>query len=138
MFKALLWKQKMELKNVYLGGRKRKNANVAKKQRGVGYIILFAVIYLMMLVSFFAISAGGGSGILSLGLDWVYFLIMKVIAFLAGVVGSVLTTYTMLFKATDNEFLLAMPIPDQIRSRCSPARRIWSLRTLRKSSGSVW
>lgn len=111
MFKALLWKQKMELKHVYLGGRKRKTASVAGKKRGTGFIILFAFLYLTMLGSFFAISAGVGSGILPLGLDWVYFLIMNVITFLAGIVGSVLTTYTMLFKATDNEFLLAMPIP---------------------------
>ncbi|MBR3644641.1 MAG: hypothetical protein IKN57_14195, partial [Parasporobacterium sp.] len=110
MFKALLWKQKMELKNVYLGGRKRKNANVSQK-RGTGFIVLFAFIYFLMLGSFFAIAAGVGSGLLISGLDWIYFLIMTVIAFLVGLVGGVLSTYTMLFKATDNEFLLAMPIP---------------------------
>ena len=110
MLKALLWKQKMELKNVYLGGRKRKNANVSQK-RGTGFIVLFAFIYFLMLGSFFAIAAGVGSGLLVSGLDWIYFLIMTVIAFLVGLVGGVLSTYTILFKATDNEFLLAMPIP---------------------------
>lgn len=110
MLKALLWKQRMELKKIYLGGRKRKNADAPPK-RGVGYILLFAFLYLIMLGSFFALATLFGGILFMQDLDWVYFLIMTVIAFLVGIIGGVLSTYTMLFKATDNEFLLAMPIP---------------------------
>ena len=110
MLKALLWKQKMELKRVYFTGRNRKKAG-ATKQRSAGLIILFAFIYLIMLGSFFALAALFGDTLIPYGLAWVYFMIMNILAFLIGIIGSVLSTYTILFKATDNEFLLSMPIP---------------------------
>lgn len=46
-----------------------------------------------------------------IGLDWLYYAIMALIALTLGVVGSVFSTYTGLYKATDNDLLFSMPIP---------------------------
>ena len=45
------------------------------------------------------------------GLDWLYFSIMGLLTLGVGVIGSVFTTFSTLYKAKDNELLLAMPIP---------------------------
>lgn len=111
--KALLHKQMTEIKNMYFQNRKKGqpvNANA-----GPGMKILFGFLYLIMLGAFFALAALFGTEMFKLDLAWVYFMIMTIMAFAVGILGSVFTTSAALFKAKDNEFLLAMPIlPSQI------------------------
>ena len=110
MLKALLHKQMLEVRRMYFYN-KRKGTVVTKKSKSVGLIILFAFIYLMMLGTFFALSFLIGGSLLNTEYVWIFLMIMTVLAFLVGLIGSVLSTYAALFKAKDNEFLLAMPIP---------------------------
>ena len=63
------------------------------------------------MVSMFFASMGIGSALIPAGLDWLYFTILNILAFLLGILGSVLSTAQALFRSKDNEFLLAMPIP---------------------------
>ncbi|MCR4620953.1 MAG: hypothetical protein K5663_02610 [Clostridiales bacterium] len=107
MFKALLKKQLMELKEVYTP-RSRKS----KKKTGTkGFVILFAVLTVSISFSFVGMSFLFADAFLPLELDWVYFMMMAAIALVVSVVGSVFSAYSILYSAKDNEFLMAMPIP---------------------------
>ena len=110
MFKALLRKQMMEVGRIYFRKRKRGSSGT-EGSRSPGLVILFIFVYIIMLAGVYAISALVGTELIRNGLAWVYFMIMTVLAFVVGIFGSVMTTYTELFRAKDNEFLLAMPIP---------------------------
>lgn len=77
----------------------------------VGYCILFVVLFVMLgsIVSVF-------SGMLCFRLvqngdDWLYFALIGLLSIFLGVFGSVFSTYSSLYRAKDNEQLLAMPIP---------------------------
>ena len=112
MLKALLKKQLLEVRNFYLNGRRRKASQPGKKARNPkGMMILFVVIYFVIMVSLFFLSMGIGHVMIPAGLGWMYFTVTNVIAFLLGILGSVMSTAQALFRSKDNEFLLAMPIP---------------------------
>lgn len=104
--KALFHKQMAEIKSMYF--RSKKTGQI---RTGTGMKVLFIVLYAFMLIAFYALAAAMGSAFLVLGLDWMYFMIMTILAFLTGVIGSIFTTMSALFKAKDNEMLLSMPIP---------------------------
>ena len=110
MLKALLHKQMLEVRRTYFYN-KRKGTVVTQKSKSVGLIILFAFIYLIMLGTFFALSFLIGGSLVNTEYVWIFLMIMTILAFLVGIIGSVLSTYAALFRAKDNEFLLAMPIP---------------------------
>lgn len=110
MFKALFHKQMLEVRRMYFYNKK--TGTVATKgSRSTGLMILFIFIYLIMIGSFFALSFLIGEPLVNNGLAWVFFMIMTILAFLVGIIGSVMSTSAALFQAKDNEFLLAMPIP---------------------------
>lgn len=109
MFKALLHKQMLEVRRMYLQGGRSKKA--ARKTSPVGMMILFVFLYIVLAGSFFAMSIPIGEPLFTAGKDWIFFLIMGLLAFLMGVIGGVLSASSALFRAKDNEFLLAMPIP---------------------------
>ena len=111
MLKALLRKQLLEIRNVYLVGRKGKNKAGKKVKNPKGMLVLFIVLYFVIMVSMFFMSMGIGMSLIPAGLDWLYFTIINVIAFLLGIIGSVLSTAQALFRSKDNELLLSMPIP---------------------------
>ena len=106
MLKALIRKQLLEIRNIYLTGRSGKKAKSPK-----GMYVLFIVLYVVIMGSMFAASMGIGGALIPAGLDWLYFTIMNILAFLLGVIGSVLSTAQALFRSKDNEFLLSLPIP---------------------------
>ena len=111
MFKALLKKQLLEMRAVYLNGRKGKDGQRKQVKKPVVMFILFGFLYLMIMFSFFGLSVLLGSSLFPSGLDWLFFTVMNIIAFMLGVVGSVLSTASALFRSKDNELLLSMPIP---------------------------
>ena len=53
-------------------------------------------------------------------MDWLYFLLMGLIAVFLGTFGSVFSTYSSLYLSKDNDLLLSMPIP----VRCVMASRL--------------
>lgn len=111
MLKALLKKQMLEVRNVYLNGRRGKTSKPGKKKNPKGLLVLFVVIYLVIMIAMFFMSMGIGHVMIPAGLDWLYFTVINVLAFLLGILGSVMSTAQALFRSKDNEFLLAMPIP---------------------------
>ncbi len=46
-----------------------------------------------------------------LGLDWMYFALLGLLAVFLGAFGSVFNTYSSLYLAKDNDLLLSLPIP---------------------------
>lgn len=109
MLKALFKKQMMEV-NTWLiqdkkSGKRRSQAGI------IGLIVLYVFLFAFLGVAFFGVSYMLCPALLSVGLGWLYFAIMGLIAVMLGVFGSVFNTYTTLYKAKDNEFLLSLPIP---------------------------
>lgn len=109
MFKALLFTR---LKAVYFGmfrsSRKKARRGTATKVL-IGLLALYVVAVLGGLfgMMFWAIC----DGMVSAGLNWLYFSLAGITAVLLSFIGSVMVTQSQLFEAKDNELLLAMPIP---------------------------
>ncbi len=110
MLKALFHKQMLEVRRAYFYNKK-KGTMVSGKSGTTGRTILFIILYLIIAGSMFALSFLVGDGLIQSGGAWIYFMVMTILAFLIGIIGSVMTTAAALFQAKDNEFLLAMPIP---------------------------
>lgn len=108
MFKALVKKELSEVRNMYFTRRKKGKVTT---QKSTGMTVLFIVLYVIMLGTFFALSSLFGLMLLDGVNDWIYFMLMTIMAFLVGLIGCVLSTTAILFRAKDNEFLLSMPIP---------------------------
>ncbi len=110
MLKVLIKKQLMELFNMYFVDRKTGKAR--SKDKMIMYFCLFAVIMVYIGVIFYSI-AGTLAGYLCAegGMPWLYYAVMGILSVGLGVFGSVFNTYSGLYHAKDNEFLLSMPIP---------------------------
>lgn len=112
VFKALLKKQLLELKAFFLFDKK--TGKPRSKGGTIGFIILFAFLFLMLGVSFFGISFMFSEVLADPEIAWVYFAIIGTMAMFLGVFGSVFNTFTSLYQAKDNEMLLSMPIPSRM------------------------
>lgn len=110
MLKALIKKQMLEVRAMYTQ-RKTKKGTDSKRTGSKGMIVLFAIIYIFTLGGIFGLSFLIGEPLMEKNLAWIFFMIMNIMAFLVGIIGSVFTTAGTLFNAKDNEFLQAMPIP---------------------------
>lgn len=118
MFKALLKKQLTELIMVYFpqrNAKRKKNTDdgtvrESKRSFSAGMVVLFAFLWIGMAAAFTGMSELFASTFIHVGLDWLYFAILGMIALFASVLGSVFNTYSTLFHAKDNELLLSMPI----------------------------
>ena len=110
MLKVLLKKQLYEVFKGYFYNAKK---NEMRSKAGIAaYIILFVVIMVGFLGGMFTMMALGlCGGLTSAGMDWLYFLLMAMIAIALGAFGSVFNTYSSLYLAKDNDQLLSMPIP---------------------------
>lgn len=110
MLKALYRKQMAELGSFIT--RDPKTGSLRSKKSRRGYIFVLILIGLLLLGAMGALALGI-SGIIAQGHGWAYMSIMSVLAVLLGVFGSVFNTYSGLYLAKDNEFLLSMPIPER-------------------------
>lgn len=109
MLKALLKKQFLELNTFYF--QNKKTGKMRSRAGIVGYIILYAAIFLMLGVIFFGVGTMMAGVLVPMGLDWLYFALMGLMAIFLGVFGDVFNTYAGVYHAKDNELLLSMPIP---------------------------
>ena len=112
MLKALMRKQFSETASfLFMSGK-------AGKRRSAGGIIGYGLLMLYVLGCFgflFYISADAlCRPLVSMGLDWLFFALMGIMATAMGVIGSVFTTQSKLYEAKDNELLLSMPIPSRL------------------------
>ncbi len=108
MFKALVKKELYEVRKMYFTSRKKGQVTVKNSK---GMTILFAFLYLILLGTFFALSSLFGLMLVDGKNDWIYFMFMTIMGFFVGLIGCVMSTTSVLFRAKDNEFLLSMPIP---------------------------
>ena len=110
MIKLLVKKQLMEIFRSYFYNTKK---NTGRSKTGtILYFLFFAVIMVGLLGGmFFGLSVALCPPLESVGMGWLFFLIMTLIAVLLGVFGSVFSTYSGLYLAKDNDLLLSMPIP---------------------------
>ncbi len=110
MLKVLLKKQLAEVFRSYFYDAKKNR--MRSKAAIAGWIIFFIVIMVGVLggmFTFLSFSLCGGLNMVGMG--WLYFLLMGMIAIVLGAFGSVFNTYSGLYLAKDNDLLLSMPIP---------------------------
>ena len=119
MLKTLLRKQMMEIFRQYFF-----NAKTNKKRPTgtvVAYMVLFVLLMVVVLGGMFALLSVALCGALvTVHMDWLYFVIMSLLAVFLGAFGSVFNTYSGLYFAKDNDLLLSLPIP----VRCVMASRL--------------
>jgi len=109
MLSALLKKQLLETVSWLFvskkGGKKRKKSTV------IASVVLAGFLFVYFGIAMFFICKEICEPLCSLGFGWFYFLVTSIISIVAGVIGSIFTTYTSLYVAKDNDFLLSLPIP---------------------------
>ena len=113
MLKLLLKKQLMEVFRSYFYDAKKNKA----RSRGttIAYIALFVLLMVGVLGGMFAVLSATMCGqLVEMGMDWLYFVIMGMMAVFLGAFGSVFNTYSGLYLAKDNDLLLSMPIPVRV------------------------
>ncbi len=106
---ALLKKQMMEVFSWFY--QSRKTGERRSKVSLVGYALLYLFLFGYLAVIFYFAATALCAPLVEVGMGWLYFAIMGLLALLFGVFGSVFNTYSSLYKAKDNDLLLAMPIP---------------------------
>ncbi len=110
MLKLLLKKQLLEIFQVYFYDAKKNRAR--SKASTVMYFTLFFLLVFGILGGIFTfLSVKLCAPLTTVGMDWLYFALMGLIAVLLGAFGSVFNTYAGLYLPKDNDLLLSMPIP---------------------------
>ena len=113
MLKLLLKKQLLEVFRSYFYDAKKNKA----RSRGatIAYIVMFVLLMVGVLGGMFAVLANVMCApLVEMGMDWLYFVIMGMMAVFLGAFGSVFNTYSGLYLAKDNDLLLSMPIPVRV------------------------
>lgn len=109
MTRALLKKQFRELFASWFVDKKTGARRSGWKTAGT--ILLFVSLLLVVAVAFGFMGMLLAEAMVPVGLGWLYFAFMGLIALAMGVIGSVFNTYAGLYQARDNDLLLSMPIP---------------------------
>ena len=108
MLKALI---KKEALTIMSGVFTNKKTNKPRSKAGiVGMALLFVFVILALSAAFLGYAASLVDSLVP-GRDWLYMALIGLAALILGLFGSVFSTYSTLYKAKDNETLLAMPIP---------------------------
>jgi len=109
MTAALLKKQLLEVFSFILMDRRR-----GGRRYGMN-LLLYTGIYVMLFVSlsmaFFTYADMLCEPLVSIGMGWLYFALMGLMALTLSVVGSAFASYSSLYNARDNDMLFSMPIP---------------------------
>ena len=110
MLKTLVKKQLMEIFRSYFYNAKTNQKR--SKSAVVGYIVLFAFVMIVIIGGMFTVmSIALCAPLAQVGMSWLYFAIMSLMATFLGAFGSVFNTYSGLYFAKDNDLLLSLPIP---------------------------
>lgn len=113
MLKLLVKKQLFEIFHSYFYDAKKNKART--KGATIGYIVMFVLLMVCLLGTMFGVLSNTMCGPLAeMGMDWLYFVIMGMMAVFLGAFGSVFNTYSGLYLAKDNDLLLSMPIPVRV------------------------
>lgn len=107
MLKTLLKKQFLELKTLFFPIKEGKESKIKSA-------VLFVVLLLLALSGGVVFSVFLADGICeplyNAGLSWLYFCIAGLISVAAGSILGIVSTYISVFRATDTELLLSLPI----------------------------
>lgn len=109
MLKALMKKQFLEMNSFYF--QDRRTGKRRSRSRIIGFAAIYVVLFVALAASFFAAARTLAEALIPMGLGWLYYALMGLIALAFGILGSVFNTYAGLYHAKDNELLLSMPIP---------------------------
>lgn len=110
MLSVLLKKQMTEIFRSYFYDAKKNRSR--SKGGTAAYIVLFLGIMVGLLGGIFTyLSLAICGALASAGMDWLYFVLMGLLAVVLGTFGSVFNTYSCLYLAKDNDLLLSLPIP---------------------------
>lgn len=109
MIKTLFKKQMLELNQGFFTNRKTGKAR--SKVSSAIYIVLFAVLIVGCFGGMFLYLSNALSGLIDIGLGWMYFTLMGFMALFLGVFGSVFNTFSSVYQAKDNDLLLSLPVP---------------------------
>lgn len=109
MLIVLFKKQITELLSNMLGGKPLKQGIFSVRM--MVYLLMGFYMFILMFRVFWNMSATICRPLCEAGNDWMYFALMGVMATFIGVTGSLFTANSTIYHAKDNEFLLAMPIP---------------------------
>lgn len=109
MLKQLLKKQLLEMfQNFFVDRKKNKGRSKASSiAMIVGYFVLICGLFGAM----FSVFAYSMLPIVDRGYGWMFFCFMGIVAVAMGAFGSIFNTYSGLYLAKDNDFLISMPIP---------------------------
>ncbi len=112
MLRVLVKKQLMEIfRGYFYNERKGERRSIAGT---IGMFVIFGCMMCLFLGGMFLfVSFMLASTVLSMQLDWLYFVLMGFASILIGVFGSVFATYSSLYLSKDNEMLFALPIPER-------------------------
>lgn len=91
-----------------IGGKDSKKFN-GKKNLSRIFLMIFAFGILMVSAGVMFNTLCGV--LVEQGLGWFYILLISLVSLLLGVLGSIFSTYSMVYQSKDNELLLSMPIP---------------------------
>lgn len=90
----------------------KKNGEAKTKKKTVSSIVFFIIVMVFVMGGlFFNLAFTLCSTLVSLNLDWMYFMILTITSVTLGTFGSVFNTFSTLYKAKDNDLLLSLPIP---------------------------
>ena len=110
MVKTLLKKQLGEIFRTYFYDPKKNKPR--SKVSTILFLLLFAFLMVGVLGGMFALLSYALCGaFVAVGMGWMYFCLMGLLAILLGAFGSVFNTYSGLYLSKDNDLLLSMPIP---------------------------
>ena len=110
MLKILVKKQLGEIFRSYTYDAKKNKAR--SKGATIGFFVFFIVLMVGVLGGLFTfLSLAMCEPMVAVGMDWLYFTLMTLLAAFLGIFGSVFNTYSSLYMAKDNDLLLSMPIP---------------------------
>ena len=110
MLKILVKKQLGEIFRSYTYDAKKNRAR--SKDATIGFIIMFVLLMVVVLGGLFTfVSLSMCGPLVDVGLNWLYFTLMTMMAAFLGIFGSVFNTFSTLYMAKDNDLLLSMPIP---------------------------
>lgn len=111
MLKTLMKKQLMEV-NVWLLVDKKRGT---RRSKGgiVGYLLLYLMLFAFLGGCVYFLASALCPPLHGMGLDWLYFAMMGLLALLLGLFGSVFTTSETLYQSKDNTLLFSLPIPPQ-------------------------
>ena len=110
MLKQLVKKQMAEIFRSYLYDAKK------SQKRTKGTVILYFALFVFLMVGvlggmFTFVAMMLCDAMAAVGMGWLYFTLMGLVAIFMGAFGSVFNTYSSLYLAKDNDLLLSLPIP---------------------------